>query len=264
MDTNTMKNKELYISQKPFRLLLILGGFFIANTIVAEFIGAKIFSLESTIGANPFNWNLFGVSGSLNFTAGVIVWPIVFIMTDLINEYYGTKGVRMLSLLTAFLISYAFIIVFTAIQLAPADWWISSYANRGIADAQVAYSAIYGQGLRIIAGSIIAFIVAQIVDAFVFHKIKKKTGEKLFWIRATASTFVSQFLDSYVVLYIAFMTGPNPWPFNQYLAVGSVNYVYKILAAIVLLPLLSFVHQLIDNYLGTELATEMKTQAAQD
>jgi len=249
------------IAQKSFRLLLFLGGFFIANAVVAEFIGAKIFSLENSFGLPLLHWKILGVEGSLNFTAGVIIWPIVFIMTDIINEYYGMRGVRTLSLITAGLIGYAFIIVYAAIHLSPASWWVGSYRHLGLEDAQTAFSAVFGQGLRIIIGSLVAFLIAQISDAFIFHKIKVRTGEKLFWIRATVSSFFSQFLDSYVVLYIAFMTGPNPWPVNQYLAVGSVNYFYKIVAAILLIPALGFVHRLIDGYLGKDLAAEMRRQA---
>ena len=100
----------------------MLGGFFITNALVAEFVGVKIFALEDTLGWKPMNWNLFGESGSLMFTAGVLLWPVVFIMTDVINEYFGQKGVRLLSYLTAGLIIYAFAMVYFAIGLSPADW----------------------------------------------------------------------------------------------------------------------------------------------
>jgi uncharacterized PurR-regulated membrane protein YhhQ (DUF165 family) len=78
-------------------LFIILGSFFIANAILAEFIGVKIFSLESSLGMNKANWNILGYSLSFNMTVGVILWPLVFIMTDIINEYYGKPGVKILS-----------------------------------------------------------------------------------------------------------------------------------------------------------------------
>ena len=68
---------ELSRAQKLF---LILSTVFVANALLAEFIGVKIFALEETLGLQPFEWNLFGRSGSLNFTAGTLLWPIVFIM----------------------------------------------------------------------------------------------------------------------------------------------------------------------------------------
>lgn len=94
---------------KRQKLFLVLGGFFIINAIVAEFIGVKIFSLEATLGLEQFNIPLFGSLFSFNLTAGVLLWPVVFIMTDIINEHFGVKGVKFLSWLTAVLIVYAFL-----------------------------------------------------------------------------------------------------------------------------------------------------------
>ena len=79
------------------RLFIVLAGFFLTNALIAEFVGVKIFSLEATLGVAPYEWRLLGVSGSLNFTAGVLLWPFVFVMTDVINEYCGLRGVRLIS-----------------------------------------------------------------------------------------------------------------------------------------------------------------------
>ena len=114
------------ISNKANRLFLILGGFFIANALIAEIIGVKIFSLEQTLGMAPLSLRIFGNELSFNLTAGVLLWPVVFIMTDLINEYYGTRGVRFLSWLTAGLIVFAFIIFMGAIRLSPAAFFVTS------------------------------------------------------------------------------------------------------------------------------------------
>ena len=157
----------------------MLGGFFIANALIAEFIGVKIFSLEGTLGLNPIDINLFGSSFSFNLTAGVLLWPVVFIMTDIINEYYGQKGVKFLSYLTAVLISFAFLMFFWAIRLEPAGWWPGSKVNAGVPDMQVAYRAVFGQGLWIIIGSLTAFLIGQILDVLVFHKIKQKPGKPI-------------------------------------------------------------------------------------
>lgn len=250
-----------FTSQKPNRLFVILGGFFIVNALVAEFVGVKIFSLEPTLGINPLNWSLFGQEGSLMFTAGVLLWPVVFVMTDILNEYFGTKGVRFLSRMAAGLIAYAFFMVYMAIRLSPADFWVGSNAEHGVPDMQAAYAVVFGQSLWIIVGSLVAFLIGQLVDVFVFHFIKRRTGEKHLYLRATGSTLVSQFIDSYVVLYIAFVIGPQQWPISLFLAIGTVNYLYKVLMSIGLTPVIYFAHYLIDNYLGHELAEKMKKKA---
>lgn len=248
-------------NNKKLKLFLILGGFFIANALIAEFIGVKIFALEATFGWDAFNWNLFGQNGSLSFTAGVLLWPIVFIMTDVINEYYGRKGVQFLSWMAVGLIAYSFLMAYLAINLAPADWWIGSMNEQGVPNMQAAFKNIFGQGLWIIIGSIVAFLIGQFLDVFIFHRIKKITGEKMVWLRATGSTFFSQFIDSFVVLYIAFVLGPQQWSISLFLAVGTVNYIYKVFAAIILTPLIYLSHKIIDKYLGQELSERMKNEA---
>ncbi len=256
------------LKDRGTRLFIMLGGFFIANALIAEFIGVKIFSFESSIGTEPMHLKLFGGDFSFNLTAGVLLWPVVFIMTDIINEYYGQKGVKFLSYITAALISYAFLMFFWAIRLAPAEWWPGSKSTIGVPDMQVAYSAVFGQGLWIIIGSLVAFLLGQILDVFVFHRIKKLTGEKMIWLRATGSTLISQLIDSFVVLGIAFYIGPmidpsngEPWSLAMLLSIGTGNYIYKFIVAIAMTPVIYLGHYLIDRYLGNEKAEEMKKAA---
>ncbi len=257
------------IKHKPTRLYIILGGFFIANALIAEIIGVKIFSLEKTLGLTPLDMNVFGNMLSLNLTAGVLLWPVIFVMTDIINEYYGKRGVRFLSFLTAGLIIFAFIIFYGAMRLVPADFFVTSKQGSGVPNMEIAYESILGQGSNIILGSLVAFIISQLIDVFIFHKIKKATGERRIWLRATGSTLVSQFIDSFVVLFIAFYIGSRinssegdfEWPFSLFIAVGLVNYFYKFCVAIILTPVIYLAHNWIDRYLGQELADEMKEAA---
>ncbi|MFO7276987.1 MAG: queuosine precursor transporter [Pseudomonadota bacterium] len=244
------------------RLFIVLSGFFLTNALLAEFAGVKIFSLEATLGLEPFEWSLLGVTGTLNFTTGVLLWPFVFIMTDVINEYFGVRGVRFISWLAVVLIAYAFLAAYAAIELAPADFWVAENAALGVPDVQRAYAIVFGQGLWTITGSITAFLIGQLIDVLVFRRIRRATGERLVWLRATGSTAVSQLIDSYIVLYIAFVLGPQQWPMPQFLAVGTVNYAYKMLAAIALIPLLYVSRALIERYLGVEAARMLRTQAA--
>lgn len=258
-----VKNMQHWHPRKVY-LFLFLGGFFIANALLAEFIGVKIFSLEKSLGLEPFQMSLLGFENlGFNLTAGVLLWPVVFIMTDIINEYFGTRGVRIFSFFTAGLILYAFAMVYLAIKLTPADFWPSSQRANGVGDMQVAYQAIFGQGLWIIIGSLIAFLVGQLVDVFVFHKVKLMTGERFVWARATGSTLVSQFIDSFVVLFIAFYIGAD-WSLKLVLGIGVVNYLYKFTAAVVLTPLIYIAHLVIDRYLGKELSEKMRNEAHAD
>ena len=144
---------HLILKDKPTKLFILLSGIFITNALVAEFIGGKIFSLERTLGFSPVEFSLFGEAHlSFNLTAGVLLWPVVFVMTDINNEYYGLKGVRFLSYLTAGLIGFAFLAAFCAIRLTPADWWVTVNAGKGIPDTQKAYAQLFGQGMWIKIG----------------------------------------------------------------------------------------------------------------
>lgn len=251
------------LDDRANRLFAALAAFFCANAVLAEFIGVKIFALEGTLGIAPLHWNLFGQGGTLDFTAGTVVWPIVFIMTDTVNEYFGKRGVRMVSWLAAGLVAYGFLFAYIAIRLAPASWWVGAAQDQGVADYQAAYAAVFGQGMWIMVGSLVAFLVGQLIDIHVFHQIRRRTGERHAWLRATGSTAVSQLVDSFVVLYIAFVLGPQRWPTSLFLAVGSLNYVYKMLAAIALIPLLYLARAGIHRYLGHARAAQLREQAAQ-
>lgn len=250
--------------ERANRLFLVLAAFFVSNALLAEFIGVKIFALEETLGLAPFEWNLFGQSGSLNFTAGTLLWPIVFVMTDVINEFYGKRGVRFISWLAVVLIVYGFVFAYLAISLAPASWWVGVAADQGVPDYQKAFAAVFGQGMWTIGGSLVAFLVGQLIDVSVFHRIRRATGERMVWLRATGSTAVSQLVDSFIVLYIAFVLGPQQWPTSLFLAVGSLNYAYKMAAAIALIPLLYLVRRGITAYLGHGQAAQLRAVAARD
>ena len=258
------------LRNRGVRLFLILSAFFIANALVAEFIGIKIFSFERTLGVSPVKWTIFGGQWNFDLTAGVLLWPVVFVMTDIINEYYGQRGVKFLSWLGAGLIAYAFFMLYCSIQLVPADWWSGSQTGRGVTDMNASFNGIFGQGLGIIIGSLSAFIFSQILDVMIFHQIKKRTGERMLWLRATGSTLFSQLIDTFVVTSIAFYFYPmlvkgngEPWPVRQLLTVCTGGYIYKFCAALLMTPIIYLVHQLIEKYLGHELASKMRKKAAE-
>ncbi len=207
-------------------VFVILAGIFITNAVVAELIGGKLIQI------GPFVMSI-----------GILPWPIVFLSTDLINEYFGEKGVRKLSIITACLIAYAFIILLVAISI-PAAKGISP-----VNDEQ--FQAVFGQSMWIIVGSIIAFMVSQLIDVTVFWYFKNKTGDRKIWLRTTGSTVISQLFDSFIVLGIAFWL-PGKINFETFLSSAIIGYTFKLSIAVLLTPLIYLGHYLIRKYLADE------------
>ena len=207
-------------------VFVILAGIFITNAVVAELIGGKLIQI------GPFVMSI-----------GILPWPIVFLTTDLINEYFGENGVKKLSIITACLITYAFVILFLAIHI-PAAKNISP-----VNDDQ--FYAVFGQSMWIIIGSIIAFLVSQLIDVTVFYFFKNKTGNKMIWLRTTGSTVISQLFDSFIVLGIAFYL-PRKINFNTFITSAITGYTFKLGIAILFTPLIYLGHYLIKNYLAEE------------
>ena len=248
---NTFSTSE---QNKRNNIFFILSGIFITNAIIAEILGTKIFEFDFIL--------------NFNMSVGVIIWPVVFITTDIINEYFGKKGIKKISYFTILLIIYVFIIIYMSTKLTPNNYWlnINSVDNHGNPfHIDYAYNIIFLQSTGIIIGSIIAFLIAQILDVIVFHKLKRMTKGKFIWLRATGSTLISQFIDSFVVLFIAFyLLAPNDkvWSLSQVFSVGFDNYTFKFIIAILITPLIYLAHYLIDNYMGKDLATKCKNRAS--
>jgi queuosine precursor transporter len=242
-------------ANKRTTLYIFLSAIFLTNALVAEIIGVKIFSAEALLGLKPAQVQLFGgFVLDVNLTAGAVIWPVVFVTSDIINEYFGQAGVRRISFLTAGFVAYSFLVIFLVTTLPPAQFWLEVNAKDAAGqpvNIDRAFQMIFRQGLGIIVGSLTAFLLGQVLDAAVFHRIKRITGPRLIWLRATGSTLVSQLIDSFVVLFIAFYVFGN-WSLTQVLAVSIINYLYKSAAAIILTPVLYAAHAGIDRYLGPE------------
>jgi len=244
-----------HLQAKKTKLFLVLCSIFLANALLAEIIGVKIFSAEAMLGLPGAQIPVLpGFTLDFNLTAGVVIWPIVFITTDIINEYFGKKGVKRISIITVCLILYAFLVITIITNLPPAQFWLDVNSKDTAGNAfniDFAFNSIFRQGGGIIIGSVVAFLVSQLLDASVFHWLRKLTGSKKIWLRATGSTLVSQLIDSFVVLFIAFYAFGN-WSVAQVISVAIINYIYKFTVAIVLTPLLYIAHYLIDGYLGRD------------
>lgn len=227
----------MFKSKREF-VFIILAGIFITNAIVAELIGSKLIQI------GPFIMSI-----------GIIPWPVVFLTTDLINEYYGKKGVRTLSFITAALIAYAFVILFTAIHI-PAAVGVST-----VNDEQ--FYAVFGQSLWIIVGSIVAFLSSQFIDSFIFWLLRNKTGGKMIWLRSTGSTVISQLIDTFVVLGIAFWL-PGKMTTAVFINAALTGYTFKLIIAVVLTPLIYLGHGWIDKYFGDEEAQHIIKESAEE
>ena len=250
------------LADKATRLYIILGAFFVANALIAEMVGVKLFQLETALGLAKADFSLLGQDHlSFVLSVGVLPWPIVFIMTDVVNDYYGVRGVRFLTLITTGLIAFAFVVMYFAIRMpAEQGWWIASSAGQGVPDMQAAFASIFGQGMNIIVGSLTAFVVGQLVDAFVFRRIKRVTGDQRIWLRATGSTLVSQLIDSVVVTYVAFWIFKD-MSFPMATALVLTAYTYKLIVAVLSTPLVYLVHAGVERYIGKERAQRMRDAA---
>ena len=202
-------------------IYFVLGGLFITNALLGEIIGVKLITL-----------------GPYTMTMGVIPWPVVFITTDLVNEYFGKEGVKRLTFLTMGLILYAFLVIYLSLLIPAAG--ISPVGDE-------VYNQVFGQSLWIIVGSITAFVVSQLIDVSVFWFFKGKTGNKMLWLRATGSTMISQLIDTFIVMGIAFWL-PGKMSTEDYFNVSLTNYTYKVLVALGITPIIYICHGLIDRY----------------
>jgi uncharacterized integral membrane protein (TIGR00697 family) len=212
-------------SKRKDVVFMVLAGFFITNAIVAELIGGKLVKF----------FGLFTQS------IGIILWPVVFVLTDLINEHYGKQGVRKLTYITAALVSYMFILISIAINIKAVDF---SPVNDDV------FRTVFGQSQWIIVGSIIAFFISQLVDVYVFWLFRKRTGHRFIWLRATGSTLVSQLIDTFVVQFIAFVL-PGKWAFNEFVKNAAWGYSFKLLVALCLIPLIYLGHFVINKFMET-------------
>lgn len=210
-------------SNRKDLVFLILAGFFVTNTIVAELIGGKLVQF----------FGLFTQS------LGIILWPVVFVLTDLINEHYGKQGVRKLTYITVGLIIYTFLLLSAGIKLPAVSF--------SPVDDET-FNRVFGQSQWIIIGSVVAFLLAQLMDVYVFWVFRKRTGGKMIWLRATGSTAVSQLIDTFVVQFIAFVV-PGKWAFNEFVENASYGYLFKLLVALALIPFIYLGHFLINNFL---------------
>lgn len=210
------------------RVFVVLAGIFVTHALLGELMGGKLFEL-----------------GGWVMSVGVIPWPFVFVATDLVNEYYGPKAVRRLTLLSIGLIVYSFVVVYACMAVPASDKSVVSDA---------AFKEVFGQSMWIIGGSVCAFAVSQLLDAAVFVWLRKRMQGRYLWARAVGSTVVSQLIDTFVINYLAFWlpaqldASRDPFSAGDAFALSVTNYGYKFIIAVATLPIIYLGHNRLDRY----------------
>jgi len=241
--------REAYVLNRSQKLYVVCAAVFLTALVVAEATASKFFTAFDL----PFTLTILGEEFTrVTMTAGVLAFPVTFIVTDLMNEYYGKKGIRFVTFVGMAMIVFEFALLWIA-QAVPVD--PSSPVS------QEAFAEVFGSTQRVIVGSLTAYLLGQLADIFLFHWLRNLTEGRHLWLRATGSTFGSQFIDTFVVLTVAF-AGQLSW--QTIIAITLFNYGYKFLIAVGITPIIYGAHYLMDRYLGHEQAERLRQSAEQD
>lgn len=235
--------------------LALFTGFFVA----ANFLGNKLWEF-TLFGLAPKHLGLDGET--FVATAGILAFPLTFVLTDIVNEYFGRRIVRSFTWL-AIAVNLVLQPVVVASAAAPT---VSFTPGLDSETAHKAYQIAFGATWTITIASLVAFAVAQFVDVAVFSWLRRRTGGKMIWLRAQGSTVVSQLLDTLLVIYLAFYVLPALAgdPHMDAGAAGRIaltNYVYKFALAVVMTPLLYFARGLVVAWLGKTEAAQLANEA---
>jgi uncharacterized integral membrane protein (TIGR00697 family) len=201
------------------RFFVGLCGIFVAALIASDFIGGK----------------LFRVAG-LDLSVGMIPFPLTFLLTDLVNEFYGIEGARRLTYVGL----GAAIFVFTIIKLADA---LPTSPESLMSGDQ--FHRVFGLSARLYVASLTAYVTGQLLDISIFMSLRKLTGHRFLWLRATGSTALSQLIDTVVVNFVL-MAGTKSIPFIVTIVRNS--YLLKLALAVSLTPLIYAGHALLRRH----------------
>ncbi len=211
------------LHDRKFKLYIWLNAAFLTFLIMAELFGSKLFTFLG-----------------FKLTMGVLPFPVTFLITDTLNEFYGKSAVKRTTLVGMAMIILVYLLIIIGLQ-------IPAVPDSPVDDAS--FEKVFASSGMVIIGSIIAYLIGQFIDIHVFHYLRVKTQGKKVWLRATGSTVISQLIDSFVVVFIAFGAYKG---FNELLSIGFNNFVYKMLIAVSLTPIIYLTHSLIEKYLGED------------
>jgi queuosine precursor transporter len=183
--------------------------------LMATFVGLLLISNIGAVKLIEF--------GPIITDGGVFLFPLVYIVGDVLSEVYGFKAARK-AIYTGFAMAVLASFTFYLVQISPAA---SDWRN------QSAFESVLGFVPQIVLASISGFLVGQLLNSWVLVKIKEKTKEKKLWLRLIGSTAVGELADTLVFCTIAFYGVITGWNFVNYVVVG---YLYKTLVEVLLLP----------------------------
>jgi len=234
-------------------LAYVLCALFVGFFVAAEVLGGKLFRF-TLFGLGPSDLGL-GDGSEFAATAGILAFPLTFVMTDIVNEYYGRPIVKLFTWI-GIGVNLLLQPVIRAAIAVPAISFTPGISDQ---DMQRGFEIAFGQTTSIVVASLCAFALAQWLDVQVFTWLRRATGGKYLWLRAQGSTIVSQVADTFVVIFLAFVliprfTGGEPWTVGNAASVSLTNYVYKFVLAVGITPVLYLVHSAVDSYLGKEAA----------
>ena len=197
------------------RIYLILAALFIASLVVSNLIFQKF-----------FYWDFFGIY-TFEISVGILPYPITFLITDIISEVYGKKKANQVVTAGIFASFFSMLIVFVA-DYVPATIW--SPINDSL------FSKVFGATAIAVFASMMAYLLAQYIDIQIFHFWKRITKGKHLWLRNNFSTFLSQFVDTFTVLFLLCSFGKIDWDlFGALLASG---FLFKVMIAALDTPFL--------------------------
>lgn len=203
------------------RLFLVLAAIFLTALLIANVVAGKLFQV-----------------GPVVLSVGVIPFPITFLLTDVVNEYFGRRGARFLTIvgLTMMLLGTGIITLAGFLPVAA-----ESYVS------QASFDNVFGLSWRLFLASLSAYLLGQISDIYFFGFFKRLTGSRILWLRATGSTAISQVIDTGIVNVAVFA---GALPLSTIFQVASQGYVYKMAVALAMTPLLYLAHRIITRRLG--------------
>ncbi|MBN8230774.1 queuosine precursor transporter [Corallococcus macrosporus] len=216
---------------RRIQLFLVLAGLFITSLVVGDIIGVKLFEVH-----------LGPVVAVMS--VGMLPFPVTFLLTDILNEFYGKKVARFVTWVGFFMAIFTFVIVALAGQIPWAPMTEAKGYNGTVA---ASFNNVFGGSQRILMASMVAYLVAQFLDISVFNLLKRVTNNRMLWLRATGSTVVSQLIDTVVVQFVAW-TGVLPQ--DVIFRIIFTSYAVKLLVAIGLTPLVYLGHALVERKLG--------------
>jgi uncharacterized integral membrane protein (TIGR00697 family) len=190
-----------------------LTAIFVAALVTGDFIGGRFFVL-------------FGHT----FSAGIIPFPLTFVLTDIVNEFYGTTGARRLTFVGLGAAVFVWGVIQLALHLPPSP--MSPISDE-------VFHAAFGTAARLYIASLCAYVIGQLLDISIFRALRRATGHRLLWLRATGSTVLSQVIDSFTVSFV-FLAGTRSMGFITSNAAN--NYVGKLIMAVLLTPVIYAMH----------------------